>query len=111
MTYEGNFTNGEFHGDGSLIKPNGVSLYKLKELQGRYIAKWDRGKLIEETYFYFDNLEYVGEPKDDGANYWSYCTNNDRRLCTEVMKGLRPDGLTLTTNATLREPVRSTQKL
>jgi hypothetical protein len=37
VVYEGNFDKGEFHGDGTLIYPSG----------GRYVAKWDKGKLIE----------------------------------------------------------------
>ena len=81
MVYEGNFDKGEFHGDGTLIYPNG----------GRYVAKWDRGKLIEGNYFFYDNLEY------NDAN-WDYCTIKDRSFYTEKLKGLRPDGLTLITN-------------
>ena len=27
VIYEGNFTKGEFHGEGTLIYPNGVSLF------------------------------------------------------------------------------------
>lgn len=79
--YEGNFDKGEFHGDGTLIYPNG----------GRYVAKWERGKLLDGKYFFYDNLEYA-----DGS--WDYCTNKDRKFYTETMKGLRPDGRTLITN-------------
>jgi len=53
VVYEGNFNKGEFHGEGTLIYPNG----------GRYVAKWDRGKLIEGKYFFFDNLEYIDSNK------------------------------------------------
>ena len=31
-------------------------------------------------------------------NPWEYCTNKDRSFYTEILKGLRPDGLTLITN-------------
>ena len=65
--------------------------------QGRYVAKWDRGKMIEGKYFFYDNLEYV-DGKKKAAEPWEYCTNNDRSFYTEIMKGLRPDGLTLITN-------------
>ena len=81
VIYEGNFDKGEFHGDGTLIYPSG----------GRYVAKWDRGKLIDGKYFFYDNLEY-------SDNNWDYCTIKDRSFYTEILKGLRPDGLTLITN-------------
>lgn len=45
------------------------------------MAKWDRGKLIEGKYIFFDDLEYKNEN-------WSYSTNKDRRFYTEVIKGL-----------------------
>ena len=69
------------------------------------MAKWDRGKLIEGKYFFFDNLEYIdsnkapeGKEKKDPVK-WSYCTDKDRQFYTEVSKGtLRPDGLTLLSN-------------
>ena len=81
MVYEGNFEKGEFHGEGTLIYPNG----------GRYVAKWDRGKLIDGKYFFYDKLEF-------SDTNWDYCTIKDRKFYTEAMKGLRPDGLTLITN-------------
>jgi len=55
------------------------------------VAKWDRGKLIEGKYYFYDDLEF----KDEN---WDYCTIKDRSFYTEKMKGLRPDGLTLITN-------------
>lgn len=64
-----------------MIYPNG----------GRYVAKWDKGKLIEGNYFFYDSLEY-----NDGS--WEYCTIKERSFYTEKLKGLRPDGLTLITN-------------
>lgn len=55
------------------------------------MATWERGKLIEGKYFFFDNLEF----KDKS---WDYSTIKDRRFYTEQMKGLRPDEKTLITN-------------
>lgn len=56
------------------------------------MAKWDRGKLIEGNYFFYDNLEF--EDKN-----WNYSTCQDRRFYTEVStNNLRPDGKTLMTN-------------
>ena len=81
MVYEGDFNKGEFHGEGTLIFPNG----------GRYVAKWERGKMIEGKYF-LDNLEYK---KED----WDYCTLKDRRFYTEIkLNEMRPEGKTLLTN-------------
>ena len=59
--------------------------------QGRYVAKWDRGKLIEGEYFFYDDLKFKDKE-------WDYCTIQDRRFYTEQMKGLRPDGKTLICN-------------
>lgn len=100
VVYEGNFLKGEFHGEGTLIYPNGVSLNCLT-IQGRYVAKWDRGKLLDGNYFFFDKLEFQ-EPKA-----WNYCTFQDRRFYTEVAtNNLRPEGQTLITNDDLtRNPV------
>jgi len=55
------------------------------------VAKWNRGKLIEGKYFFYDNLEFKDKK-------WDYSTNKDRQFYTEILKGLRPDGLTLITN-------------
>ena len=81
MVYEGNFDKGEFHGEGTLIYPNG----------GRYVAKWNCGKLLGGEYFFYDNLQF--KDKD-----WNYCTIQDRQFYTEQLKGLRPDGKTLICN-------------
>ena len=65
------------------------------------MAKWDRGKLIDGKYFFFDNLEYIDSDKQKVAKKdpWDYCTDKDRRFYTEVAKNtLRPDGLTLLSN-------------
>ena len=59
------------------------------------MAKWDRGKLIEGKYFFYDNLEYNANQEH---NPWDYCTNKDRQFYTEILKGLRPDGKTLIVN-------------
>ena len=80
-TYEGEMNKGEFHGEGTLIYPNG----------GRFVAKWERGKMIEGKYFFYDALEYKKEN-------WDYCTLTNRQFYTEIIKGVRPDGLTLLTN-------------
>lgn len=85
VVYEGSLEKGEFHGEGTLHYPNG----------GRYVAKWDRGKLIDGKYFFYDNLEYNANQDKDP---WDYCTNKDRQFYTEILKGLRPDGKTLIVN-------------
>ena len=55
------------------------------------MAKWNRGKLIEGNYFFYDQLEFKDEK-------WKYSTNKDRSFYTEILKGLRPDGKTLIVN-------------
>ena len=63
------------------------------------MAKWDRGKLIDGKYFFYDNLEFGAQAGDEASQQqWDYCTIKDRRFYTEKLKGLRPDGLTLITN-------------
>lgn len=52
--------------------------------------------MISGKYFFYDNLEYVDGKKQEQP--WDYCTNKDRSFYTEILKGLRPDGLTLITN-------------
>lgn len=62
------------------------------------MAKWDRGKLISGTYYFFDKLKF--EDKN-----WNYSTFQDRRFYTEVStNNLRPDGKTLITNDPSGEP-------
>jgi len=39
----------------------------MYNLQGRYVAKWDCGKLVEGEYFFYDELLF--KDKD-----WDYCT-------------------------------------
>ena len=45
------------------------------------MAKWDRGKLMEGKYFFYDDLEYK-------MDTWDYCTLKDRRFYTEITKGM-----------------------
>ena len=59
--------------------------------QGRYVAKWDRGKLVSGDYYFYDNLPYEDKK-------WTYSTQKDRSFYTEVLKGIRPDGKTLIVN-------------
>jgi len=58
------------------------------------VASWERGKMIEGKYLFYDNLEFDFANKDD----WKYCTKNDSRLYTEITQGLRPEGKTLLVN-------------
>ena len=72
-----------------MVYPNG----------GRYVAKWECGKLIDGKYFFYDKLEFGADAsKEETQQHWDYCTIKDRRFYTEKLKGLRPDGLTLITN-------------
>mgnify|MGYP000523907321 CR=1 FL=1 len=71
VVYEGEFKKGEFHGKGTLVYPNG----------GRYKATWERGKILEGEYEFYDGLMY------DLGN-WNYCTLSDRRVFIECRKGI-----------------------
>ena len=71
MVYEGEFHKGEFHANWTLIYPNG----------GRFNAKWERGRMIEGEYEYYDGLKY------DSEN-WDYCQAHDRRFYTEIKEVL-----------------------
>ena len=75
VKYVGEFDKGEFHGNGVLMYPNGVSDLLLT-MQGKYVAKWERGKMIGGEYFFYDDLKF----KD---KLWNYCTIEDRRFYTE----------------------------
>ena len=55
------------------------------------MAKWERGKLVEGKYYFYDDLEFKNES-------WDYCTIKKRSFYTEHLKGMRPDGLTLLVN-------------
>lgn len=79
--------------------------------QGRYVAEWDRGKLIDGKYFFYDNLEYIDVKKEVAGSEssrkkegteestWDYCTHANRQFYTEISGGtLRPEGRTLLTN-------------
>lgn len=48
VVYEGEFKKGEFHGKGTLIYPAG----------GKYKATWNRGKILEGEYEFYDGLMY-----------------------------------------------------
>mmetsp|Transcript_25323 Transcript_25323/g.22348 ORF Transcript_25323/g.22348 Transcript_25323/m.22348 type:complete len:166 (+) Transcript_25323:53-550(+) len=74
VKYVGEFFKGEFHGEGTLIYPNG----------GKYKAKWERGKMMEGDYFFHDDLKYEFEE-------WDYCTEDqDRRFYYERKTGFDP---------------------
>ncbi len=105
--YRGDFSDGEFHGSGTLFYPNG----------SKYVAKWERGKLVPSSgVFYFpDNLPYGSTkenifllpPSDSGsgsdadaaqaklgdldwrAAEWKYCTPSDRRYWSEIQNGIQ----------------------
>jgi hypothetical protein len=81
VVYEGEFHKGEFHGNGTLIYPNG----------GKFKARWERGRMIDGEYEYYDGLMYNSEN-------WDYCQSHDRRFYTEIKEGLRPAGATLIVN-------------
>eukprot|EP00164_Ancoracysta_twista_P002477 GFYU01003288.1.p2 GENE.GFYU01003288.1~~GFYU01003288.1.p2 ORF type:complete len:155 (-),score=41.94 GFYU01003288.1:430-894(-) len=86
--YEGEIVDGMFHGDGTLYFPE----------FGKYVAKWERGKALEGTYYFADGLEY-----NEGD--WPYCTADDRRFYTEQLYGLKPAGQSQGTNAHPPPPV------
>jgi len=77
--YTGELLDGEFHGEGTLTFPD----------CGKYVATWERGKVVRGEYFFADGLAYV-DPADAA---WGYCQpNGDRRFYTELVNGLRPAG-------------------
>jgi hypothetical protein len=51
VIYEGNFTKGEFHGDGTLIYPNGVSIRKRYKL-GPLCREMGQGKTSRRKIFF-----------------------------------------------------------
>jgi len=71
IVYTGNLYEGMFDGDGTLAFAQG----------GKFIAKWDKGKLVHGTYYYDDELQYFS--KD-----WSYATDADRRFWTGIQNGI-----------------------
>nr|CCA18652.1 conserved hypothetical protein [Albugo laibachii Nc14] len=72
--YEGEFYNGQFHGNGTL---------HLKD--GRMEGVWVDGVQIESRYIFHNGLEYQSEN-------WKYCCENDRRFYSEISVGIRPAG-------------------
>ena len=71
--YEGDMLDGMFHGNGTLYFPNG----------NKYIATWNKGKVISGKYVFVDGLEFDEES-------WTYCDGYDRRFYTEICDGLKP---------------------
>lgn len=61
-----------FDGAGTLTFPNGA----------RFVATWNRGKLVDGVYYFHDKLEY--QPKN-----WQYCTDADRRFWSEQQFGIQ----------------------
>ncbi len=76
MVYEGGFQKGQFHGEGTLVYPNG----------GQYKGTWDNGKLINGNYQFSDGLKF------DQPAKWDYCTHKDRKFYHEVINDIKnPD--------------------
>jgi hypothetical protein len=73
VIYEGGFEKGQFHGDGVLIYPNG----------GRYKGKWLGGKMQEGSYEFSDGLEFSQPSK------WDFCTFKDRRFYHEIINNIK----------------------
>eukprot|EP00455_Lapot_gusevi_P049039 TRINITY_DN6879_c0_g1_i5.p1 TRINITY_DN6879_c0_g1~~TRINITY_DN6879_c0_g1_i5.p1 ORF type:complete len:224 (+),score=23.40 TRINITY_DN6879_c0_g1_i5:78-674(+) len=77
--YEGDFQQGEFHGQGKLSFPG----------KGSYIARWEKGRAIEGSYYFQDELEYdIESIEQDGPDSWPYCTPDDRRFWSEIQNGI-----------------------
>ncbi|KAK2951960.1 putative radial spoke head 1 [Blattamonas nauphoetae] len=79
--YDGNFEDGMFHGNGTLY---------ISE-KGKFVGRWDRGRVIDGEYFFADGLK---AEMDD----WDYCSQKDRRFYSERQNGLQPAGQSLHTN-------------
>lgn len=76
--YTGQFLDGEFHGEGVLAYTGGC---------GKYLATWNRGKVVTGRYVFADGLEYTAPAEGD----WAYCrSDGDRRFYSELVNGLRP---------------------
>ncbi|KAJ4461603.1 putative radial spoke head 1 [Paratrimastix pyriformis] len=86
--FEGEMKDGMFHGDGTLHFPDG----------GKYVAKWDHGRVVEGRYIFKDGLvwERAG---------WDYCLGDDRRFYSERVGGIRPAGESLQTNTGVLPPI------
>ncbi|KAI9183696.1 hypothetical protein H9P43_004614 [Blastocladiella emersonii ATCC 22665] len=73
--YTGGIQDGEFHGRGVLLFPNGV----------RFEGEWDRGVSVRGDMTFADGL-----PFDPDLAKWDYCTPRDRRFYQERANGIRP---------------------
>jgi hypothetical protein len=71
IVYTGKLYEGMFNEEGTLKFPQG----------GKFVAKWNKGKLVNGTYFYHDELKYSTQD-------WSYCTDADRRFWTGIQHGI-----------------------
>jgi len=71
IVYTGKLYEGMFDGDGTLAFAQG----------GKFIAKWDKGKLMYGTYYFDDNLQYF-------TSDWTYSTDADRRFWTGIQNGI-----------------------
>ncbi|KAL4707563.1 hypothetical protein ACJJTC_001608 [Scirpophaga incertulas] len=75
VVYEGNFSDGMFHGEGELRYPSGAILR----------GNWKRGLITDRTLFFDDGLEY-------SETDWKYCQTPDRRFTIEYEEGIQPAG-------------------
>ncbi|XP_031327414.1 cilia- and flagella-associated protein 251-like [Photinus pyralis] len=80
VVYDGEFDDGQYHGDGTLTYPMGHKFY----------GTWCHGRLINYRFQFPDSLEYVTD--------WKYCKMPDRRYFACIQDGLRPAGRSLLTN-------------
>jgi len=74
--YEGQLLDGMFHGHGVLYINNA----------GEYEGEWEFGKSVQGEYTFADGLKY----QEAG---WAYCTTEDRRFYSEILRGLKPAGV------------------
>ena len=77
VRYVGKFYKGQFHGEGTLIYPNG----------GQYKGVWNMGKKVSGDYYFYDGLKYE-------TSEWDYCLGQDRRFNYERNNGILPSGQT-----------------
>lgn len=76
VLYDGNFNrNGDFHGIGSLVFPNGQTIRGL----------WKKGHLLKDATFVFSCGEILDE-------LHKYCVMPDRRYHIEIQHDLNPAG-------------------
>lgn len=87
MTYEGYFSNGLYHGDGTLTTE-----------EGKYIGVFERGKFIDGKFEFNDGL--IFEDSD-----WKYCSSDDARFQIEIKEGVPIEG-PLKYNTPIERPPR-----